>query len=109
MKNKEIHLTEQELYSLIKESVVEVLNEDFRGTVKKIGKGIGNAAATAALGLGLAGATVGTICQGQKCSDPHDRQTQPTEMAYDGEDDGVNQVSDREYNEKELGQFEEDF
>lgn len=65
MKNNEIRLTEQELYSLIKESVIETLNEG------KWGK-VGDYLSAGALGLGLAGTAVGTMVQDPHYSDEED-------------------------------------
>jgi len=59
MKNNEIRLSEQELYSLIKESVIETLNEGKWSDYLSAG----------ALGLGLAGSAVGTMVQDPKYSD----------------------------------------
>lgn len=57
MKNNEIRLSEQELYSLIKESVIETLNEGWGDALKNVGKKVRNSAAatTFALGTGVLG------------------------------------------------------
>ena len=53
MKNNEIRLSEQELYSLIKESVIETLNEGkWSDALKNVGKKVGKGAAATAFALG---------------------------------------------------------
>lgn len=85
MKNNEIRLTEQELYSIIKESVIETLNEG------KWGK-VGDWLSAGALGAGLTAGAVGTMVQDPKYSDDvdmpsHEITVQPDEDEYEFETD----------------------
>lgn len=102
MKNNKICLTEQELYSLIEESVIETLNE---------GK-FSDWLTAAALGGGLAAAGVGTMAQDPKYSDSidmpsHEISVQPEEDDFETDIEPKYISSEEDFYEDENEPFNE--